>query len=284
MPAQPTGNVPDAVRDATRGFSLLAGGANVVMQLSRLPVGRGVAESRVDSGRVDRHPIKRLRTTTAYLMIALYGTDDERLALRKQIDAVHAQVRSRPDDAVAYNAFDTDLQLWVAACLYVGLEDLHERIEGTLDPSFVDEVLYPWGQRLGTTLQVKPEHWPADRAAFEEYWQQGVASIEMDGVTRAYLRGVVELAFVVGPLGPFAGPLRRLLAPSGRLMNLGFLPQAFRDELGMTWSDAQQRRFDRIVDGLVRGTARMPRWMREFPLNLYLADTRRRLRTGRLVI
>jgi hypothetical protein len=40
-----------------------AGAANVIMQLSRLPIGRGVAESRVDSGRLDKHPIKRFRTT-----------------------------------------------------------------------------------------------------------------------------------------------------------------------------------------------------------------------------
>ena len=72
------------------GLSLAAGGANVIMQLARLPVGRGVAESRVDSGRVDRHPIKRLRTTTAYLLIAMLGTEAERTELRRQIDRVHA--------------------------------------------------------------------------------------------------------------------------------------------------------------------------------------------------
>ena len=60
------------------GLSLAAGGANVIMQLARLPIGRGVAESRVESGRVDRRPIKRLRTTTAYLLVAMLGTDEER--------------------------------------------------------------------------------------------------------------------------------------------------------------------------------------------------------------
>jgi len=41
------------------GVGLLAGAANVIMQLARPGVGYGVLESRVESGRIDRHPIKR---------------------------------------------------------------------------------------------------------------------------------------------------------------------------------------------------------------------------------
>ena len=57
---------------------LALGNANVIMQLALLPVGRGVAESPVESGRVDKHPIKRLRTTMSFLAIAILGTEDER--------------------------------------------------------------------------------------------------------------------------------------------------------------------------------------------------------------
>ena len=53
------------------GVGLLAGGANVVMQLSRPGVGYGVVESRVESGRIDRHPIKRARTTFTYLAVSV---------------------------------------------------------------------------------------------------------------------------------------------------------------------------------------------------------------------
>jgi uncharacterized protein (DUF2236 family) len=41
------------------GVGLLLGPANVIMQLARPGVGYGVLESRVESGRVDLHPIKR---------------------------------------------------------------------------------------------------------------------------------------------------------------------------------------------------------------------------------
>ena len=61
------------IDDGMMGVALLAGPANVIMQLARPGVGYGVMESRVESGRVDRHPIKRARTTFTYLAVAVDG-------------------------------------------------------------------------------------------------------------------------------------------------------------------------------------------------------------------
>ena len=55
------------------GVALLAGPANVIVQLARPGVGYGVMESRVESGRVGLHPIKRARTTFTYLAVATGG-------------------------------------------------------------------------------------------------------------------------------------------------------------------------------------------------------------------
>lgn len=277
--------VPDEVADRLYGLGLAAGGANVVMQLARLPVGHGVAKSTVDSGRVDKHPIKRLRTTTAYLVIAALGTRDERLALRKEINRVHAQVRSEPDDPVAYDAFDPELQLWVAACLYKGYEDVIEIVEGAPPHrAVVDAVLYPHARRFGTTLQVPAELWPEDRDAFEEYWRDGVASIEMDDITRRYLTGIVDQRALLAPLGPIGRPLTPVLARIGRFTTLGFLPPEFRAELGMDLTDRQLRAHRRVFRTLGWVQQRLPRPLRQFPFNAYLWDTRRRLRAGTPVV
>ena len=64
------------------GRSLLAGPANVIMELARPGVGYGVLESRVEGGRVDRHPIKRARTTFTYVAVALRGSDAQKAAIR----------------------------------------------------------------------------------------------------------------------------------------------------------------------------------------------------------
>src|SRR3954451_15759943 len=100
--------------------SAWVGSADAGVQLARLPVGRGVAESTVDSGRVDKHPYKRQRTTGSYLIVAMLGSETERLAMRSEVNRQHRAVVRKPGEAdVAYNAFDPRLQLWVAACIYV---------------------------------------------------------------------------------------------------------------------------------------------------------------------
>lgn len=275
--------IPQEVRDTVCGFSLLLGPANVVMQLSRLPVGHGVAKSRVESGRADRHPLKRLRTTSAYLVIATLGTAQERLALRAEIARSHGQVHSEPGDEVAYNAFDPELQLWVAACLHVGAIDVFTRLWGAPTPE-QRAVLHHHGRRLGTTLQVREDMWPATPAAFDDYWRAGLEQVRMDDVTRTYLHDLVETRFTTNVFrGPVA-PVGEALSASSAFTTLGFLPEPFRGELGLPWSAADQRRHDAIFGAVVAVSRRLPRVVREFPLNAYGWDTRRRLRTGRPVV
>ncbi|TDC54453.1 DUF2236 domain-containing protein [Actinomadura sp. KC345] len=262
------------LQDSMSGLALAAAAANVVMQLARLPIGHGVANSTVDSGRLDKHPIKRTRTTLTYLAVALLGTEDERKKLRQEVNRAHRQVRAK--EPVAYNAFDPELQLWVAACLYQGVEIIHRTLYGEPSPEEVAE-LYRAGARLGTTLQVKEEMWPEDREAFEKYWQDGLSKIEMDDLTRGYLRDLTELRFA-------HTPVRQLFAPTNRFLTIGFLPQRFRDELGYHWTARDQRRFDRVTRVMARTNRVLPRPAREFPFNLYLRDFRRRVRKGRPIV
>ncbi|TDE25251.1 oxygenase MpaB family protein [Actinomadura sp. 6K520] len=265
---------PKTVRDSISGLALAAAAANVVMQLARLPVGHGVANSKVDSGRVDKHPVKRTRTTLTYIAVALLGTDEERKVLRQEVNRAHRQVRSK--EPVPYNAFDPELQLWVAACLYQGVEIIHDVLYGKPSPELAEE-LYRYGSRLGTTLQVKPDMWPVDRDAFEEYWQDGLQKIEMDDVTRRYLRDLTELRFLPAPV-----PL--LFGRHHTFVTLGFLPQRFRDELGYPWTPRDQRRFDRYTRLLGRANSVLPAPARLFPFNFYLRDFRRRVKAGRPVV
>jgi uncharacterized protein (DUF2236 family) len=262
----------NALRDAVVGAGLLAGSANVIMQLSRAPVGYGVLESRVDSGNLFRHPVKRTRTTLTYLAVATMGTDAERAAYRQGVNRAHAQVHSTASSPVAYNAFDTDLQLWVAACLFKGFEDVYVAFVGG-DP----ERFYRDAAKLGTTLQVQPEMWPADREAFEKYWAAGLDEVAIDDTVRRYLTRIVDLEFLP-PV--FAVPGRRF----HRFVTTGFLPQRFRDEMRLPWTAADQRRFDALLAVLGRVVRVLPGPVRRFPFNFCLRDLRWRLRTGRPLV
>ncbi|MFF1608931.1 oxygenase MpaB family protein [Amycolatopsis sp. NPDC058278] len=261
-----------ALRDAVIGAGLLAGSANVIMQLSRAPVGHGVLESRVDSGNLFRHPVKRTRTTLTYLAVATMGTDAERAAFRKGVNRAHSQVHSTASSPVAYDAFDTDLQLWVAACLYKGIEDVLLAFAGGEPERF-----YADAAALGTTLQVPPERWPGDRAAFEEYWAGGLAEVHIDDAVRRYLTRIVDLEFLPRV---FAVPGRRF----HRFVTTGFLPQRFRDEMRLPWTAADQRRFEALLAALGLVVRVLPGPLRRFPFNVCLRDLRWRLRTGRPLV
>lgn len=255
------------------GLSLAPAGANVVMQLSRLPVGYGVAESRVESGALMKHPIKRTRTTLGYILVALLGDDEQRARVGREVNRQHRQVHSLIDDAVSYNAFDTDLQLWVAACMYHGALDALTFANGPQTSSTLDE-LYGHCARFATTLQVSPAQWPESREAFEVYWRESLGLIAMDDVTRTYLRNLISLAFL-------PRVLRIVLGPLHELVTAGFLPEEFRRELGLTWSDSRQRRFKTLLRVASVTHRTLPRRAREFPLNVVWWDTQRRLRLNR---
>lgn len=255
------------------GLTLAPAGANVVMQLARLPVGHAVAESRVDSGALAKHPIKRTRTTVGYLLLCLFGSEEERRYLRREVNRQHREVHSLPGDAVAYDAFDPELQLWVAACLYRGALDALTWLYGPPPRDTLDE-LYRHAARFATTLQVPETAWPADRVAFEEYWEESLQLIEMDATTRAYLEGLVSLRFLPRPLSS-------LLGPAHRFFTTGFLPEPFRRELGLAWSARRQHAFEVASRVAISLHDALPRGAREFPLNVLWWDARRRAASGR---
>lgn len=261
------------IRDHMPGpAGLLGAAANVIMQLGAPGVGYGVLESKVDSGNLMLHPWKRLRTTLSYLVIALFGSPADRAAYREAVNRSHRPVRSDDKSPVVYNAFDPELQLWVAACLYVGVRDMRLAFLGPMSDSDADG-LYHYCSRLGTTLQVRDDMWPADRAAFDRYWSENLARLRYDEPVREHLLKIVDLQMV--PRWMRLGNAR-----VNRFFTIGFLPPEFREAMGLPWTANDQRRFDRWV-GLFRVVSRLtPRWARVLPIYLSRAEVRLRVRRG----
>ena len=255
---------------------LLAGQSNVVMQLANYPVGRGVLESTVRSGSVMEHPFKRFRTTVGYIDIAIYGDDQLRADYRSAVNGVHRQVRSKPSSPVNYNAFNRNLQLWVASCMYYGFRDTFVLMHGEMTPAEEEDLLRICA-RFGTTLQMPLESWHPSRAAFEAYWAEGVEQVHFDDDTRRYLRSLVDSDFF--PLG-----LKWLFAPTLRFFNTGYLPPQFRDELGLTWSDRQDRIFRRTMRAIGILNRPLPESFRRAPANLMTLNIRTRRALGRPLV
>ncbi|WP_433731942.1 oxygenase MpaB family protein [Nocardia sp. CA-129566] len=252
--------------------AFFGGTANVIMQLSTLPVGYGVLESTVDSGKVMLHPVKRLRTTLTYLSVAMLGTEDERAAYRDAVNSSHRTVKSTAASPVQYNAFDPELQLWVAACLYWGARDIYERMHGPMRDTEA-EAFYYYSARLGTTLQMHPGLWPSDRAAFDAYWSEQLAKTTIDPPIREYFNELIDLKML--PL-----PARLPFVRFHRFVVTGLLPEHLRDQMGMTWTARDDRILAAILHTAGAVTARMPKQARMFPINAYLWDMRVRRRFG----
>ncbi|MFF0542007.1 oxygenase MpaB family protein [Nocardia thailandica] len=250
--------------------------ANVAMQMAMPGVGRGVVESRVESGALMHHPYKRLRTTTTYLNVALQGSPEVKAAFREAVNGAHRQVRSAPGAAVKYNAFDRDLQRWVAACLYVGYEDSYQLINGRMTPGQL-ESFYASSATFGTTLQMTEDMWPRTRAEFETYWNETCLLLSVDEEVRAYIDDMVNLR-MINPV------LRGLFGGLLGFLTRGFLAPYFRDVMGIDWTPADQRRFEQLfaVVGVVNSL--MPQRLRFAPNRAMLRDVERRIREGKRLI
>lgn len=250
--------------------------ANVIMQLANPAVGYGVAHSTVESGRLDRHPIKRARTTASYLAVAAMGTAEDRRQFRQAVNRQHVQVRSRDDSPVEYNAMNPELQLWVAACLYFGWEDIYERVHGPLVGA-ERETFYQQGKVVGTTLQMPAEMWPADREQFQAYWDQQVDRIEISDEIRDFLLNIANFGYAHRRIQQRYGPTKYR-------RTIGYLPEPFRVALRVPWSEADQQWFDAYVARQVQRERRKPLWLSQLIFRALLWDVRIRNRFGRPLV
>jgi len=267
----------DAYPGLLDGLTLISGTANVIMQMSLPAVGRGVLESRVESGRLFDHPLKRARTTITFFAVAMFGTDEDRKAYRNAINGVHRRVYSTEESPVEYHAMNPQLQLWVAMCLAWGSVDTWQRIRGIKVDRATLAQLYQDLAPLATTLQVKPDMWPKDIAAFEAAWEKGIASATVDPEVKAFMIRLARAEF----LGPFFGKL------FGRFMmyrTIGFLPAPIRELLGWHWTDQEQEKFDKRMARAGQLFALLPLSIRTFLGPYMLRDLRRRQRKGQALI
>jgi uncharacterized protein (DUF2236 family) len=259
----PTITLPDLLRE----FGLMLGSGSAVMyQLAVWGVGKGVAEHSTTMQR----PVDRLRTTLTYVYVMGLGTDEEREQVARMVNKAHVPVRGE-----GYSAFDPDLQLWVAATLAEVAREMYERIFGPLDQATLEH-LYREGWVYGTALQVKPEMWPPTRAEFDVYWDRMQDEFRSDPQVQRYARALLstkDAKWFVKPLTPLIS-----------LVTRGNLSPAARDVLGLSWSDREQRHYERFWRVVRVVYPRIPRSVRALPARVAMLEFRWRMRTGRRVI
>jgi uncharacterized protein (DUF2236 family) len=228
---------------------LLAGGGRaILLQLANPAVGHAVA----DHSNFAADPLRRLRNTLTFVYALVYGTDEQKRRMTSMVNAAHRPVRSP-----AYDAVDPALQLWVAATLYDTAVTMHELAFGPLaDP----DTAYREYAIVGTALQMPAELWPADRAAFRQYWDGQVAGLSVDDRVRAVSRELLH---------PSTGPRwMRAAMPLVRLVTAGLLPAELRAAYQLPLDPG---RYDRVMRWTARVYPHLPRRLRTWPRRHYLS-------------
>ncbi len=236
----------------------LGAGAAIIRQLANPAVGLGVA--RHSSALQD--PMPRLYKTMDYIYVVALGSDRERRIIAREVDQAHKPVRSQ-----YYDAFDPQLQLWVAATLYKGGIEVYELMFGRLDQASREHLLQQ-AAVYGTTLQMPPALWPADSEAFEHYWDRALAGFDVPAEVRDYVHALLEASaapWYIKALMPVQSlATRALLGPS--LRRKFELPWSRRDEFLWRW-------FMRIAPPVYR---LLPIRLRYLPARWHLRRWRKR--------
>lgn len=227
-------------RYSADGFLVLGGLTALLLQLGDPVVARGV----VAHSAFARDPLSRLRSTLRYVYAISLGTGAQRRRVARVVDASHVRVPG---------ARDADRQLWVAATLVRTGMDVHAVLRGPLDPATADEV-HRAGADLATLLQLPPEAWPADRLAFDRYWDATVETLEVGDDARAVAAELLAARAI-----PWWG---KLALPLVSTVTAGMLPPAVRAGYGLAHHPVRYRTSVAFLRVLARVT---PRRLRELP-------------------
>ncbi|WP_165069762.1 oxygenase MpaB family protein [Marisediminicola senii] len=249
---------PRGLRDVGSDAAIIAGGGRaVLLQLANPAIGHAVARH----SDFVAHPTARLKHTLAYVYALIYGTDAQVHAVRSAVNRAHRPVKSPGGAHPSYDATDPHLQLWVAATLYDTAMQLHQAVVSPLSEADLDAIYRDYSV-IGTALQMPAELWPADRAAFAEYWNAQLEALSVDDTVRAVSRTLLH---------PTTGPLwLRAGMPLARLVTTGLLPPRLRAAYALPWTAARERRFDRAMATIRIVNRMLPRRVREWPKNYLL--------------
>jgi uncharacterized protein (DUF2236 family) len=255
------------LRDIAGEIVLVAGGGRaILLQIAHPAVGRGVANHSDFASR----PLDRLKATLTYVYAVVYGSPEEVALVRQRVNRAHAPVHSAQEAAGhPYDAYDPELQLWVAATLYETAVTMYQRVFGRLDEESADRIYQDYAS-IGTALQVPREIWPADRHAFRRYWEAMLPRLGADAATQRVANDLLR-----AESGPW---WLRLAMPLGRLMTIGLLSPDLRSSFGLPWPKRAQRSFDRWMRLTAAVYPHLPQGARHRLRDHYLAGLRADLR------
>jgi uncharacterized protein (DUF2236 family) len=220
---------------------LLAWARAILLQLAHPLVAAGVDDHSTFRGGTLKAAVRLHHTVRAMLSLT-YGSASDRDATIATINGIHRRVNGTLRQAVGpfaagtpYSAEDPALLLWVHATLLESIPLVYDRVVQPMSVGERDE----YCEEAAWVPPALGAHEGAPRSWRE--LQAYVASVHASGVL-AVSPQAYDLARAV-----LAPPLSTLVWPAAavnRLVTVGLLPPAVREQYGFSWSSGRQARMD----------------------------------------
>lgn len=233
-----------------------AGGRAILLQIADPVVAAGVRQH----SDFARRPQQRLAHTLMFVYAVIVGTKADSATAAGLVNRAHRPVAG---------ADDVDRQLWVAATLFDSARQAHDLFGTHISAARAEEVLAAYAP-IATALRVPADRWPASVAAFDRYWQQTLAGLEVTDDARGVVRDLLHPRFA--PLWV------RAVMPLVRIVTVGMLPDGLRSQYGFAWGPREERRFRRTVRAVAGVRALVPGALLRLPGPLLLRAMRRTAR------
>lgn len=262
---------------ARESITFVGGPAAIMLQIAHPLVGQGVA----DHSTFKTRAISRAEYTQMYIYCMIFGSPEEKAAMKAYVDKAHSRVVGSHGKA-AYNAKDPELQLWVAATIYASMVGVYELIYGALTTARAERV-YQAFSIMGTSLQVPHEMWPKNLKAFETYWNGMVDNtLRVTPDARAVLKDIFH---PTRNLPIWARPLAIIAMPFVRRITIEHLPPSVREQFSLKSTKSSRAVSGLFISGMSGVYPFMPLFVRQFQKTYMMKVVRRRMRKrgGQLV-
>ncbi|WP_194814990.1 oxygenase MpaB family protein [Nocardia sp. XZ_19_385] len=245
-------------------FSLTAGSAFLLQTME--PTIAAVVDAH-STFRTD--PVGRALRSISSVMMWVYG-GEEALAEAARLRTMHATLNTTDEAGFKHQALASGPWAWV---LHTGTFAFTENAKyfARRPLTYAEkEAYYQETLQMMRNFSVAPKEIPADFAAFEKFFADMVENhLEATGTARDYLR-VIQSVAPPKQLPRMLTPLwRAAVAPVGKLqyfVTVGTTPEPARRKLGLTWSEADERKLRALGWLIARLVPLLPERLRYFPI------------------
>lgn len=243
---------------------LLVGPRAAVLQNMLPALGQGVLDHSVFFAET----FARLRRSTGPILDTVYGgARSHETGMR--VRDYHQTIKGTLPDGTRYHALDPETYFWAHAtfldhmlyCIETFIRPLSET-----DKRRIYAESKTWFRMYGVSDRAMPEDWEG----FQAYWKRMLEDELVPHKTARYGVGYVTKGLPAPPHVP--APAWRVVSPPlnavARFLTVGGMPPGPREMLGLPWSAADERRYQRFA-AAVRGAGRawplLPGALRHLP-------------------